>query len=95
MLLPYIKKFVAIYFDDILIYSRILEAHLQHLNEVLYTLRREKLHANTKKCSFIMDNLTFLGYIVSSSGLGADPSKVQGIQNWPVPCNTSEGVSMA
>ena len=65
-----------IYFDNILVYNPTLKAHLQHLKEVLDTLRREKLYANTKKYSFMTDSLTFLGYIISYEGLRTDPSKV-------------------
>ena len=78
-----------VYFDDILVYSPILEAHLHHLKEVLGTLRKKKLYANTT-CSFMADSLTFLGYIVSFEGLQTDPSKVQTIQNWTVPRNITE-----
>ena len=67
-----------------------LENHLQHLEEILSTLRKEKLFVNPKKCSFMADSLIFLGYIISSKGLGADPSKIQAIQNWPVLHNISE-----
>jgi hypothetical protein len=69
VLKPLIGKFVIIYFDDILIYSRNLEEHLNHVKEVVEPLRANKLFINLKKCSFMMDRLPFLGFIVSSDGI--------------------------
>ena len=60
-------------------------AHLQHLKEVLDVLKREKLHANMKKCIFLIDSLLFLGYMVSAEGIKVDYSKVEAIRSWPIP----------
>lgn len=59
VLQPFIGKFVVVYFNDILIYSRSLEQHLQHLREVLLALRREKLYANSKKCELLVSSVNF------------------------------------
>ena len=61
VLRAFIGKFVVVYFDDILIYSKNLDDHLMHLKDVLEVLRKERLFANHKKCTFYMDKLVFLG----------------------------------
>ena len=60
----FIGRFVVIYFDDILVYNKNLDEHIDHLHCVLTILRKEKLYANLKKCSFCMDKVVFLGYVV-------------------------------
>ncbi len=82
---PYIGKFVAIYLDDILIYSKTQEEHIEHLRKVLTLLREHKLYAKLSKCEFLKPELRFLGHIVSKDGLKVDPSKVAVVKNWQVP----------
>ena len=62
----FLGKFVVVYFDDILVYSKNLDKHIGHLHCVLDVLRKEKLYINLKKCSFCMDKIVFLGYVVSA-----------------------------
>ncbi|KAK1681431.1 hypothetical protein QYE76_042279 [Lolium multiflorum] len=76
ILRPLIGKSVVVYFDDILIYSKNLEDHVQHVREVLCILRHEKLFANLPKCHFAQNKLVFLGFVVSANGIEVDSSKV-------------------
>ena len=76
VLREFIGKFVVVYFDDILIYSRSREEHEGHLREVLSTLRVEHLYANLKKCELCTNSMTFLGFVVTSQRLHVDEGKV-------------------
>ena len=82
-------KFLVVYFDDILIYSKSREQHLD-LTQVCTTLKKESLYGNLKKCSFFTNRVVFLGFIVSSKGVSANPQKVQAIVEWPKPKNIHE-----
>ncbi|XP_033139210.1 uncharacterized protein LOC117130508, partial [Brassica rapa] len=90
VLRSFIGLFVVVYFDDILVYSKSLEEHIKHLRTVLDVLRKEKLFANLKKCTFCTDNLVFLGFVVSADGVKVDQEKVRAIQEWPIPKTISE-----
>jgi hypothetical protein len=85
-----IGKFVVVYFDDILIYSKSLEEHATHIREVLNVLRQQQLYANLEKCTFCTPKLIFLGFVVSSKGIEVDDTKVKAIQTWPPPTTLSQ-----
>ena len=78
VLRAFIGKF-TVYFDDILIYSKNINDHVVHLKYVLDVLRKEKLFANLKKCTFCTDKLMFLGFVVSAQGIQVDEEKVHAI----------------
>jgi hypothetical protein len=85
VLRAFIGKFVVVYFDDILIYSKSMEAHLDHLRAVFTTLRDARLFGNLEKCVFCTDRVSFIAYVVTPQGIEVDQAKVEAIQEWPVP----------
>ena len=87
---PYLRKFILVFFDDILVYSRSVEEHEEHLRTVLQILRAEKLFANRKKCLFAQEQIEYLGHVVTRDGVAADPSKVKAMLEWPVPKSIRE-----
>ncbi|KAK1648935.1 hypothetical protein QYE76_066740 [Lolium multiflorum] len=90
VLRDFIGKFVVVYFDDILIYSRNESDHTIHIRHVLQVLRDNQLYGNLEKCTFCKDKVIFLGYVVSKHGVEVDESKIEAIQNWPTPMNVSQ-----
>ena len=87
---PYLCKFVLVFFNDILIYSKLLEEHLHQLPVVLETLVAHQLMANFKKCQFMVDRIEYLGHITSSERVAADPTKIEAMVKWPAPKNVKE-----
>ncbi|CAF3028738.1 unnamed protein product [Rotaria sp. Silwood2] len=85
----YLDKFVIIYLDDILIYSKNENDHLNHIRLVLQLLRDNQLYANRTKCEFNVDQINFLGHVITSNGIKADESKVIAVKNWPIPRNST------
>ena len=89
-LCPYIGVCVVVYFDDILVFSETLEDHVEHLRDVLQVLRRKCLFANKEKCTFGVDKLVFLGFVVSAKGIEVDETKIDAIKTWPQPINLQQ-----
>ena len=90
LFMEYLDKFVVVFIDDILIYSRSKEEHAEHLRIVLKTLRENQLYAKFNKCEFWLDQVAFLGHIVSGRGIEVDPSKIETVVSWKQPTNASE-----
>jgi hypothetical protein len=86
----YLDKFVIIYLDDILIYSKTKEEHLQHVRIILETLRKHKLYAKINKCELVRTSVEYTGHFISAQGISVDPRKITTIQQWPAPTNVSE-----
>ena len=85
-----LDDFVLVFFDDVLIYSKNNEEHEHHLRHEIELLRGEKLYAKKSNCSFFVDKVAYLGFIISKNGISPDPAKVEAIVSWPIPCNVSE-----
>ncbi|CAA0835697.1 Uncharacterized mitochondrial protein AtMg00860, partial [Striga hermonthica] len=87
---PYLDRFVIVFIDDILVYSRDADQHAEHLRIVLETLRKERLYAKFSKCELWLDRVAFLGHIVTAKGIEVDPSKIEAVSNWNTPKNAGE-----
>ncbi len=90
VLREYLHRFVLVYIDDILIYSRSLAEHRHHVAEVLQRLRQLHLFLKAEKCSFHQPSVQFLGYHIDSSGIRMDEGKVEAIKTWPQPTTIKE-----
>ena len=86
---PYVDQFVVVFIDDILVYSKDVEEHEQHLKIVLQTLREKKLY-KLNKCDFWLNEVSFLGHIVSLEGIRVDSTKIEAVVNWKPPRNVTE-----
>ncbi|GJT20783.1 putative reverse transcriptase domain-containing protein [Tanacetum coccineum] len=87
---PYLDKFVIVFIDDILIYSRNEEEHACHLRIILELLRKEKLYAKFSKCDFWIHIVQFLGHLIDNQGLHVDPAKIEAVKNWTSPTTPTE-----
>ena len=84
---PFLRKFVLVFFDDILIYSENMQEHHKHLRQVLAVLFEHCFVANQAKCKFGCKQIDYLGHIISGEGVAIDPEKVRCILDWPEPRN--------
>ncbi|TYK11209.1 Transposon Tf2-6 polyprotein [Cucumis melo var. makuwa] len=87
---PFFRKFVLVFFDDILIYSKNEKDHVEHIEKVFLTLRRHALFANKKKCNFGQKKIEYLGHIISGEGVEVDSEKIKAVADWPCPTNIKE-----
>ena len=86
----YLDRFVIVFIDDILVYSRSAEEHAMHLRLVLQTLREHQLYAKFSKCEFWLDQVAFLGHVVSGEGIQMDPKKIEVVIDWLRPITVTE-----
>jgi hypothetical protein len=82
---PFLRKFVLVFFDDILIYSHSWTEHMQHLKTILNVLLANHLHVKHSKCSFATSTVSYLGHVISDHGVAMDETKVEAVQSWPTP----------
>jgi hypothetical protein len=87
--MEYLDKFVVVFIDDIMIFSKNEEEHDEHLRLVLQKLRENQLYAMQRKCEFWLKEVSFLGHIISEGGISVDPSKVKSVLSWNTPQNVS------
>ncbi|XP_073270442.1 uncharacterized protein [Primulina huaijiensis] len=87
---PYLDRFVIVFIDDILIYSRSEAEHVGHLSSVLQVLRDRQLYAKLSKCEFWLDRVVFLGHVISRGGISVDPTKVEAVLQWSAPTSVPE-----
>ena len=87
---PYVDQFIMMFIDDILMYSKDRENHDTHFRVVLETLRKERLYAKLSKCEFWLNEVSFLGHIVSKEGIRVDPKKIEVVVEWKPPRNVTE-----
>jgi hypothetical protein len=88
--MEYLDKFMVVFIDDILIFSKNEEEHDEHLRVVLQKLRENQLYAKLSKCEFWLKQVLFLGHIISEGGISVDPSKVKDVLSWNTPQNVSD-----
>jgi hypothetical protein len=90
VLYPFIVKFVVVYFNDILIYSKSLDEHIEHLRAIFCALREARLFANLEKCTFCTNRVAFLGYVVTPQGIEVHKAKNEAIKSWLIPTTLTQ-----
>ena len=87
---PFLRKFVLVFFDDILVYSKDMDSHKAHLHQVLAVLKENSLHVNFKKCLFGQSSIEYLGHWVLADGVAVDKGKIEAMLNWPTSSTLKE-----
>ncbi|GKE66274.1 putative reverse transcriptase domain-containing protein, partial [Tanacetum coccineum] len=87
---PYLDKFLIIFIDDILIYSKNKKEHEEHLKAILELLKKEELYTKFSKCEFWIPKVQFLGHVIDSQGIHMDPAKIESIKDWASPKTPTE-----
>ena len=82
---PFHRKFVLVFFDDILIYNRSWKDDIEHVDRVLKLVQEKQLYAKTSKCFFRVQEVEYLGHILSHDGVKVDPKKIKPIKEWKIP----------
>ena len=84
---PFLRRFVLVFFDDILVYSKSVSEHVIHLRNVLELLATHHLYAKRSKCMFACSKVEYLGHVITAEGVHTDPKKVAAMQQWAIPKN--------
>nr|GFC71995.1 hypothetical protein [Tanacetum cinerariifolium] len=87
---PYLDKFVIVFIDDILIYSKDEKEHEEHLKAILELLKKEELYAKFSKCEFWIPKVQFLGHVIDSQGIHVDPANIKSVKDWASPKSPTE-----
>jgi len=87
---PCLRRCAIVFFDDILIYSKSFEEHIEHLWQVLSLLAQDHWHIKLTKCKFAQTQIAYLGHIISAEGVATDPAKIEAVVNWPTPTSVKE-----
>jgi hypothetical protein len=90
VIMEYLEKFIVVFIDDILVYSRSEEEHEEHLHLALQKLGEHRLYTKLSKCEFWMKQVAFLGHVISKGGISVDPSKVQDVLSWNAPTSVGD-----
>nr|GFA18146.1 putative reverse transcriptase domain-containing protein [Tanacetum cinerariifolium] len=87
---PYLDKFVIVFIDDILIYSKDEKEHEEYLKAILELLKKEELYAKFSKCKFWIPKVQFLGHVIDGQGIHVDPTKIESVKDWASPKSPTE-----
>ncbi|GKF80901.1 putative reverse transcriptase domain-containing protein [Tanacetum coccineum] len=87
---PYLDKFIIVFIDDILIYSKSKQEHEEHLKIILELLKKEELYVKFSKCEFWIPKVQFLGHVIDNEGIHVDPAKIESIKDWTSPKSPKE-----
>nr|GFB67448.1 putative reverse transcriptase domain-containing protein [Tanacetum cinerariifolium] len=87
---PYLDKFVIVFIDDILIYSKDEKEHEEHLKAILELLKKEELYAKFSKYEFWIPKVQFLGHVIDSQGIHVDPAMIESVKDWASPKSPTE-----
>ena len=87
---PYLRKFILVFFDDILVYSRDYESHVAHLTTAFQVLKDNQLFVKRSKCEFGVERIEYLGFVIARGGVATDPSKIDAMMKWPIPKTVKE-----
>ncbi|GJR64619.1 putative reverse transcriptase domain-containing protein [Tanacetum coccineum] len=87
---PYLDKFVIVFIDDILIYSKNKQEHAEHIKLILELLKKEQLYAKFSKCEFWIPKVQFLGHVIDNQGIRVDPAKIESVKDWASPKSATE-----